>query len=204
MYSQATDISHPHTLFRFIRKQDYENQNGRSGCLYERDKTEHIASAKPLARPEPDKVATKRNSYPTVGKPNIPCACFALTVNRQTKQKFDYMNATNPFAEPNYGTPYNTVPFDRIRLEDYESAMTEGMKQEEDAIRNIIAETGEPTFENVILPETDQLLSRATTVFFNLTSANTNDEMDALAQKMTPLLTALLKTFQKQANVELN
>lgn len=100
------------------------------------------------------------------------------------------MNATNPFAEPNYGTPYNTVPFDRIRLEDYESAMTEGMKQEEDAIRNIIAETGEPTFENVILPETDQLLSRATTVFFNLTSAHTNDEMDALAQKMTPLLTA--------------
>jgi len=100
------------------------------------------------------------------------------------------MNATNPFAEPNYGTPHNTVPFDRIRLEDYESAMTEGMKQEEDAIRNIIAETGEPTFENVILPETDQLLSRATTVFFNLTSAHTNDEMDALAQKMTPLLTA--------------
>ena len=100
------------------------------------------------------------------------------------------MNATNPFAEPNYGTPYNTVPFDRIRLEDYESAMREGMKQEEDAIRNIIAETGEPTFENVILPETDQLLSRATTVFFNLTSAHTNDEMDALAQKMTPLLTA--------------
>ena len=100
------------------------------------------------------------------------------------------MNATNPFAELNYGTPYNTVPFDRIRLEDYESAMTEGMKQEEDAIRNIIAETGEPTFENVILPETDQLLSRATTVFFNLTSAHTNDEMDALAQKMTPLLTA--------------
>lgn len=100
------------------------------------------------------------------------------------------MNVTNPFAEPNYGTPYNTVPFDRIRLEDYESAMTEGMKQEEDAIRNIIAETGEPTFENVILPETDQLLSRATTVFFNLTSAHTNDEMDALAQKMTPLLTA--------------
>lgn len=100
------------------------------------------------------------------------------------------MNATNPFAEPNYGTPHNTVPFDRIRLEDYESAMTEGMKQEEDAIRNIIAETGEPTFENVILPETDQLLSRATTVFFNLTNAHTNDEMDALAQKMTPLLTA--------------
>lgn len=100
------------------------------------------------------------------------------------------MNATNPFAEPNYGTPHNTVPFDRIRLEDYESAMREGMKQEEDAIRNIIAETGELTFENVILPETDQLLSRATTVFFNLTSAHTNDEMDALAQKMTPLLTA--------------
>ena len=100
------------------------------------------------------------------------------------------MKVTNPFEEINYGTPHNTVPFDRISLEDYESAMMEGMRQEEEAINKIIEDTDEPTFENVIMPETDWLLSRATTVFFNLTSAHTNDDMDALAQKITPLLTA--------------
>ena len=100
------------------------------------------------------------------------------------------MKATNPFAEINYGTLHNTTPFDRINLEDYEAAMMEGMRQEEEAINKIIEDTDEPSFENVILPETDWLLSRATTVFFNLTSAHTNDDMDELAQKITPLLTA--------------
>lgn len=100
------------------------------------------------------------------------------------------MKATNPFAEINYGTLHNTTPFDRISLEDYEAAMMEGMRQEEEAINKIIEDTDEPSFENVILPETDWLLSRATTVFFNLTSAHTNDDMDELAQKITPLLTA--------------
>ena len=100
------------------------------------------------------------------------------------------MKATNPFEEKNYGTLHNTTPFDRISLEDYEAAMMEGMRQEEEAINKIIEDTDEPSFENVILPETDWLLSRATTVFFNLTSAHTNDDMDELAQKITPLLTA--------------
>lgn len=98
------------------------------------------------------------------------------------------MNTDNPLALPAYGTPHETTPFDRISLADYEAAMMEGMRQEEAAIQQIIDNTETPTFENVILPETDWLLSRATTVFFNLTSAHTNDEMDALAQKMTPLL----------------
>ena len=100
------------------------------------------------------------------------------------------MKAKNPFTELNYGTPHNTTPFNRINLEDYESAMMKGMRQEEEAINKIIENKDEPTFENVILPETDWLLSRATTVFFNLTSAHTNDDMDALAQKITPLLTS--------------
>lgn len=94
----------------------------------------------------------------------------------------------NVFTE-SYNTPFNTVPFNRIRLEDYEPAMIEGMRQENEAIEKIINNPEPPTFRNTIAPETGQLLDRVTTIFFNLLSADTSDEMDALAQKMSPILT---------------
>ena len=96
----------------------------------------------------------------------------------------------NPFSQIPYGTPHGTVPFDRLKVAHFEEAMLEGMKQEDAAIQRIVESPEPPTFENVVLPRTGQLLESATTVFYNLLSANTNDEMDALAQKMQPLLTA--------------
>ena len=65
----------------------------------------------------------------------------------------------------------------------------EGMKQEDEAIQKIIDNPEEPTFKNTLLPRTDELLSRVTTVFYNQLSAHTSDEMDELAQKVSPLLT---------------
>lgn len=100
------------------------------------------------------------------------------------------MQTDNPFAHIPYGTPHDTVPFDQLKPEHYEEAFMEGMRQEDEAIRRIVDNPAEPTFENVILPRTDELLERATTVFYNLLSACTTDEMDALAEKMQPLLTA--------------
>ena len=99
----------------------------------------------------------------------------------------------NPFFEP-YGTPHNTVPFDRIRLEDYEEAFLEGIRRDNEQIEKTINNPEPPTFDNTIInTEEDEgyydLLSRVSTVFFNLLSAETNDEMDALAQKMQPILT---------------
>jgi len=100
----------------------------------------------------------------------------------------------NPFFEP-YNTPHDTVPFDRIRLEDYEEAFMEGIRRDNEQIEKTINNPAKPTFDNTIIDKDDQtegyydLLDRVSTVFFNLLSAETNDEMDALAQKMQPILT---------------
>ena len=102
----------------------------------------------------------------------------------------------NPFFLP-YDTPHYTVPFNRITLADYEEAMMEGIRREDEQIEKIINNPDEPTFENTIIPEDEvkgrkhyyDLLSRVESVFFNRLSAETNDEMDALAQKMSPILT---------------
>ena len=113
-----------------------------------------------------------------------------------SKQKLQCSTAekrVNPFFEP-YGTPHNTVPFDRIRLEDYEEAFMEGIRRDNEQIEKTINNPERPTFDNTIInTEEDEgyydLLGRVSTVFFNLLSAETNDEMDALAQKMQPILT---------------
>lgn len=95
----------------------------------------------------------------------------------------------NPFLNKTYGTPFDTVPFDKIRFEHYEPAMMEGMKRDEQDIARIVGNPEPPTFDNTIIPKGDRTLSRVSNVFFNLLSADTNDEMDALAQKMSPILT---------------
>lgn len=95
----------------------------------------------------------------------------------------------NPFLHA-YGTPHETVPFNRIELNDYEPAIREGMNEEDREIERITDNTEPPTFENTILAleNSGALLERVTTVFFNLMSAETCDEMDALAEKMMPEL----------------
>lgn len=108
----------------------------------------------------------------------------------------DKRERKNPFFEP-YNTPHDVVPFDRIRLEDFEEAMLEGIRRDDEQIEKLINNPEKPTFDNTIISVDDEkdgegyydLLSRVSTVFFNLLSAETNDEMDALAQKMSPILT---------------
>jgi len=100
----------------------------------------------------------------------------------------------NPFFE-DYKTPHDTVPFDRIRLSDFEEAFMEGIRRDNEQIEKTINNPEKPTFDNTIInTEEDKdgyydLLGRVSTVFFNLMSAETNDEMDALAQKIQPILT---------------
>lgn len=101
----------------------------------------------------------------------------------------------NPFFEP-YHTPHDTVPFDRIRLEDYEPAFMEGIRRDDEATDKIVNDPAEPTFENTIARvDTEKgehyydLLGRVSNVFSCMMSAETNDEMEALAQKLSPILT---------------
>lgn len=103
--------------------------------------------------------------------------------------------ANNPFFN-DYSTPHNTVPFHLIKLEHYEEAFMEGMKREKEELDKIINNEEDPTFDNTIIYKDEtkgehyyDLLGRASTVFSCMLGAETNDDLDALAQKMSPLLT---------------
>ena len=101
----------------------------------------------------------------------------------------------NPFMEP-YGTLHDTVPFNKINFEDYEEAFMEGMRRDNEAIDKIINNPEEPTFDNTIAVEDNSkgehyydLLDRVSNVFSCLMSAETNERMEELAQKLSPILT---------------
>lgn len=100
-------------------------------------------------------------------------------------------NSDNPFFKP-YGTEYDIPPFDKIKLSDYMPAFEEGIKQHQVEIDSIANDTAAPSFANVIekLEFSGQMLKRVSSVFFNLSSSNTNDEMDKIATEITPKLTA--------------
>ena len=95
----------------------------------------------------------------------------------------------NPFLHT-YHTPHQTTPFNLIQLSDYEPAIREGMKIEDEEIKAITDNPEPPTFSNTVLAleRAGQLLDRVTTVLFNLMSAETCDEMEAIAEKMMPEL----------------
>ncbi|MEA4886461.1 MAG: M3 family metallopeptidase [Bacteroides graminisolvens] len=99
------------------------------------------------------------------------------------------INAQNPFFEK-YNTPHQTVPFDKIKNEHYEPAMLEGIKLHEAEIEAIINNPEAPTFANTIVAyeKSGKFLDRVITVFGNLRSAETNDDLQKIAQKMIPLL----------------
>ncbi len=101
----------------------------------------------------------------------------------------------NPFFT-DYGTPHNTVPFQRIQLSDYEEAFVEGIRRDDEEIDKIINNPDAPTFDNTIATEDNSkgehyydLLDRVSNVFSCMMSAETSPEMEALAQKLNPILT---------------
>jgi peptidyl-dipeptidase Dcp len=57
---------------------------------------------------------------------------------------------TNPFFEA-YNTPHDTIPFDKIRLEDYEEAFIEGIRRDDEQIAKVINNPAKPTFDNTII-----------------------------------------------------
>ena len=95
----------------------------------------------------------------------------------------------NPFLTA-FHTPFETTPFHLIKTEHFEPAMEEGMKTHNQEVDDIVNCTDAPTFSNTIvaLEKSGALLDRVTTVFGNLLSAETNDELEALAERMMPRL----------------
>ncbi|MBP5306726.1 MAG: M3 family metallopeptidase [Paludibacteraceae bacterium] len=93
----------------------------------------------------------------------------------------------NPFYSA-YGTPFSTVPFDRIEVSDYLPALREGMRRQREEIAEIVNNPDAPTFENTIvaLERSGSLLSRVQYPFYNLLSADSNDELEKAAQEIAP------------------
>lgn len=91
-----------------------------------------------------------------------------------------------------FQTKHNTAPFSQIKIEDYQPAFEENITQARAEIDAIINNPEAPTFENTIeaLDFTGQALDRLSSIFFNLNSAETCDEMQKIAQEVSPLLTA--------------
>ncbi len=91
-----------------------------------------------------------------------------------------------------FTTKYNTAPFGKINLSDYKQAFEKTIELARFEIDTIINNTEKPTFENTIaaLDYSGEQLDRLSTIFFNLNSAETCDEMQKIAQEVSPLLTA--------------
>lgn len=96
---------------------------------------------------------------------------------------------TNPFFLP-YDTPHGTVPFDKISTCHFEPAIMRGIEQHNNEIKAITDNPERPTFRNTIeaYEMSGRLLERVMTVFENLLSAETNDELQELANKLMPVL----------------
>lgn len=105
----------------------------------------------------------------------------------------------NPFLKP-FDTPHGTPPFDKIKIEHFEPAFEEAMNQHNKEIDEIVNNSSSPTFSNTIvaLENAGELMNRVGGVFFNLLSAESNDEMMEISQRLSP------KLSEHSNNISLN
>src|SRR5687768_12250207 len=99
--------------------------------------------------------------------------------------------SANPFFAPST-LPYKLPPFDKIKNEHFAPGFDQGMKEQLAEIDAIANNAEKPTFENTIvaLDKSGQTLIRVSNVFFNLTSANTNETMEKIQAEYAPKLAA--------------
>ena len=95
----------------------------------------------------------------------------------------------NPFLEE-WNTPFGTPPFDKIKNEHYLPAFKAGIEEQNKEINAIVNNTEEPTFDNTIveLEYSGGTLDRVSRVFFAMTEAMTNDDLQAITKEVSPLL----------------
>ncbi|AWC86602.1 MULTISPECIES: peptidyl-dipeptidase Dcp [Enterobacter cloacae complex] len=102
------------------------------------------------------------------------------------------MSATNPFFESSL-LPYQAPRFDEINDGHYRPAFDEAIRQKRAEIDAIVAQTAAPDFNNTVLAleKSGAMLSRVSSVFFAMTSAHTNDDLQALEEQISTDLAAL-------------
>jgi len=137
----------------------------------------------------------------------------------QRENKAEVIGEDNPLLAT-WDTPYGAPPFNLIENKHYKPALLEGIRIQQAEIDGIANSHEQPTFKNTIvaLDRSGTLLTRINTVFNNLNTANTNDELQALAKEMAPLLSKnyddiylneklfarVKKVWDKQISLKLN
>jgi peptidyl-dipeptidase Dcp len=103
---------------------------------------------------------------------------------------YSMVQAGNPLLSK-FNAPHGTIPFDKIKTSDYEPAFEEAMKIQNQEIQKIVSNQASPTFQNTVeaLEYSGELLGKISNVFFNLLSAESNDEMMKISQRIQPKLT---------------
>jgi peptidyl-dipeptidase Dcp len=124
-----------------------------------------------------------------------PLAAYATTMPDTPKTDAAVAASADIKANPFYAPsplPYQFPQFDKIHDADYMPAFLEGMKQQKAEVEAIANNPKAPTFDNTIvaLEKSGQMLNRVSTVFFNLASSNTNDQIEKLQTDLSPLLSA--------------
>lgn len=96
----------------------------------------------------------------------------------------------NPLLK-SFNTTFETAPFEEIKEEHFLPALKEAIQQGQKEVQEIIDQPAAPTFENTIeaLEASGELVSRVAEIFYNLNSAETNDEIQKIAREFSPLLT---------------
>ena len=121
----------------------------------------------------------------------LATSCMMYSCTTQTE--------TNPFVSE-FQTEHGVPPFDKIKLEHYEPAFLKGIEEQNQNIQAIIASPEVPTFDNTIvaLDSSAPILDRVSAIFFNMTDAETTDELTELSIKMAPVLS------EHEDNISLN
>lgn len=99
------------------------------------------------------------------------------------------LDKSNPFSGE-FTTEFKVPPFDKIQIEHYMPAFKEGMRIQNEEITRIINRNGKPTFRNTIeaLDDSGVLLTDVASIFYGMTSQNTNEKLQELAKELAPLL----------------
>ncbi len=119
----------------------------------------------------------------------FPLIALGIITIAGCNNKTTVMDTSNPFFTE-YSTPFQVPAFDKIDTSHYMPAFVEGIRQHNEEISAIVENTEAPNFENTILAfdKSGKVLRRVGNVFYNLNGANTNDAMQEIARKISPLV----------------
>jgi peptidyl-dipeptidase Dcp len=121
-----------------------------------------------------------------------PCGAAKPAAPKSSpSKKVTTTTTANPFLTEST-LPYQLPPFDKIKDEHFQSALEQGIAEEEKEADAIATQAAEPTFDNTIvaLEKMGQLLDRARRVFSNFTGANTNPTLQKIEKEMAPRFSA--------------